>query len=255
VSSTKEETVTKVLLVGETWTTLETHVKGWDHFAAARFESGAEPLIGALTGDGGLKVEHLSAHDAVHELPFDVDGYVDIDVVILSDIGADTLLLHPDVWGGQRRANRLAVLADWVRQGGGLAMAGGYLSFQGIQGRGRYRGTPIEDVLPAVMSPYDDRVEAPEGAEPQRTGHDHPIVDGVEDHWPHVLGYNRFQVPEGATVLAEVGPDPMLAVREVGAGRTMAWASDIGPHWCPDTFISWDGYARLWRQAIDWLAG
>jgi uncharacterized membrane protein len=247
--------MTKVLLVGETWTTLETHVKGWDHFAAARFESGADPLIDALSEDGRLEVEHLSAHDAVHQLPFDIKGYADIDVVILSDIGADSLLLHPDVWNGQRRPNRLAVLAEWVKQGGGLAMAGGYLSFQGIQGRGRYRGTPVEDVLPAVLSPYDDRVETPEGVEPRRTQGEHPIVDGIEQHWPHVLGYNRFQASEGAIVLAEVAADPMLAVREVAAGRTMAWASDIGPHWCPDTFISWEGYAQLWRQAAIWLAG
>jgi uncharacterized membrane protein len=247
--------MTNVLLVGETWTTLETHVKGWDHFAAARFESGAEPLMRALTPDDAVAVQHLSAHDAVHELPFDVAGYGDVDVVILSDIGADTLLLHPDVWGGQRRPNRLAVLAEWVRQGGGLAMAGGYLSFQGIQGRGRYRSTAIEHVLPAVMSPYDDRVETPEGVEPRRTATAHPVVDGLEEQWPHVLGYNRFGVPAEATVLAEVGPDPMLAVREAGLGRTLAWASDIGPHWCPDTFITWEGYARLWRQAVTWLAG
>ncbi len=245
--------MTKVLLVGETWTTLETHVKGWDQFAAARFESGAGPLLDALRG-GDIEVEHLPAHEAVTDLPFTVDGLDGVDVVILSDIGADTLLLHPDVWAGERRPNRLSVLAQWVEAGGGLAMAGGYLSFQGIRASGRYHGTAIERVLPVTLVPHDDRVEVPEGVEPERTAVDHPVVDGVDDRWPYLLGYNRLTVRNDATLLATAAADPMLAVRKVGAGRTLAWASDIGPHWCPDGFVAWPGYARLWQQAVRWLA-
>ena len=30
--------------------------------------------------------------------------------------------------------------------------------------------------------------------------------------------------------------------------------SDIGPHWCPEKFATWSGYARLWVQAVQWLA-
>ena len=44
-------------------------------------------------------------------------------------------------------------------------------------------------------------------------------------------------------------------VQTVGQGRTLAWASDIGPHWCPEPFATWEGYARLWSQAVAWLAG
>jgi uncharacterized membrane protein len=27
------------------------------------------------------------------------------------------------------------------------------------------------------------------------------------------------------------------------------------PHWCPEPFVSWPGYAALWSQAVAWLAG
>ena len=42
---------------------------------------------------------------------------------------------------------------------------------------------------------------------------------------------------------------------QIDRGRTLAWMSDIGPHWCPEPFATWEGYARLWCQAIDWVAG
>lgn len=38
-----------------------------------------------------------------------------------------------------------------------------------------------------------------------------------------------------------------------GAGRTLAWTSDIGPHWVPTVFAEWPGCARLWRQSLAWL--
>ena len=55
-------------------------------------------------------------------------------------------------------------LADWVRAGGGLMMAGGYLSFQGFQARANFARSPLADVLPVTMFDCDDRVESPQGA-------------------------------------------------------------------------------------------
>ena len=55
--------------------------------------------------------------------------------------------------------NRLELVKEYVIEGGGLVMAGGYLSFQGIYGTARYHRSPIEDVLPVSMQPTDDRVE------------------------------------------------------------------------------------------------
>ena len=44
-------------------------------------------------------------------------------------------------------------------------MVGGYLSFQGINGAARFRGTSIEEILPVNILPYDDRIEIPQGFE------------------------------------------------------------------------------------------
>jgi uncharacterized membrane protein len=177
------------------------------------------------------------------------------DVILLSDIGANTLLLHPDTWlRGKSTPNRLRLLQEWVAQGGGLAMCGGYYSFAGIYGGAKYYRTPIEEVLPVSIYTFDDRIEAPEGAQPAVVKPDHPIVQGLPASWPLLLGYNDLVMKTEADLLATVGDHPLLAVRQFGQGRTLAWASDIGPHWCPEPFATWEGYARLWVQAVEWLA-
>jgi uncharacterized membrane protein len=40
-----------------------------------------------------------------------------------------------------------------------------------------------------------------------------------------------------------------------GAGRSIAWTSDVGPHWLPESFAQWPGYTTLWRNALAWVAG
>ena len=83
----------------------------------------------------------------------------------------------------------------------------------------------------------------------------HPILSGFSGEWLALLGFNELVPKADAEVLAKAGEHPLLAVQTVGKGRTLAWASDIGPHWCPQPFLQWEGYGRLWRQAITWLAG
>jgi len=45
----------------------------------------------------------------------------------------------------------------------------------------------------------------------------------------------------------------LLAAWDYGKGRSMVWASDIGPHWCTLEFAEWDGYTSLWANAAHWL--
>jgi uncharacterized membrane protein len=247
--------MTRVLVAGESWVSESTHYKGFDSFQSVVFETGVGPLRDALTGQG-VDVTHMPAHEVPEQFPASVDAFGAYDVVILSDIGADSILLHPDTWlRGKRTVNRLKVLAEWVHAGGGLLMAGGYMSFQGFEGKAMYRRTPIDEILPSIIDPWDDRVETPEGAEPSVVDAGHPVLDGIGGPWPTLLGYNRFGLKDDAQLLARVGEDPLLAVRMVGAGRTAVWASDIGPHWCPDEFVAWPGYGRLFGQLTRWLAG
>jgi uncharacterized membrane protein len=247
-----------VLLAGESWVSTGTHVKGFNHFTASDYQIGIGALTQALSGSE-IALTHLPGHLVPAEFPSTLEALSAYDVVVLSDIGADSLLLHPDTFvRGRRTPNRLRLIADWVEGGGGFLMVGGYYSFQGIYGAARYRGTPIEDILPVTMQPVDDRVEVPEGFTPMVAGgSDHPLLAGIGSDWPYLLGFNAVELKPGATVLLGTGPGgapPLLVIGEHGAGRTMAWTSDIGPHWLPEPFSAWPGYARLWRQALAWLA-
>ena len=93
--------------------------------------------------------------------------------------------------------NRLKLIRDYVRGGGGLAMIGGYYSFQGINGGARYRGTAVEDVLPVSILPYDDRVEVPEGCKAELVDPAHPITKGLGKNWPPLLGFNEVVLKQG----------------------------------------------------------
>lgn len=250
----------KVLLAGESWVSSATHYKGWDQFGSVTYHLGAEHLVRALA-DSPFELVYLPSHLAAAEFPQTLPELQRYAAVILSDIGSNTLLLHPDTWlMGKPTPNRLKLLREYVRAGGALAMMGGYYSFQGIHGAARYRGTPVEEVLPVSLLPYDDRVEVPEGFTPEVVGRDdHPILVGLGREWPLLLGYNEVRLKQGPDVelLVKVpdehGGHPLLVVGRYGAGRTLAWMSDIGPHWLPEAFARWPGYARLWRQALEWL--
>jgi uncharacterized membrane protein len=230
------------------------HLKGWDFFSSTTYEVGIAYLQAALAG-ARIALTHLPNHLAATEFPNTYDALSRYDVVILSDIGSNTLLLHPNTFNkGLKTPNRLVLLEEWVEKGGGLAMCGGYYSFGGIYGAARYHRTPVERVLPVNILPRDDRVEVPEGAIPEVTERNHPIVSGITEPWPYLLGFNELEVKADAELLVKIGDFPLLAVRRHGEGRTLAWASDIGPHWCPDGFATWGGYSRLWVQAVEWLA-
>jgi uncharacterized membrane protein len=249
----------RILLAGESWMSTATHAKGFDQFHSITFHLGAEPLVAALAGSD-IDIRYMPAHEAQTAFPQSLEALSDYGAVILSDIGANTLLLHPDTWiRSQRTPNRLRLIRDYVAAGGGLLMAGGYFSFQGINGGARYHGTPVEEVLPVEIMPYDDRVEVPEGFTPVIVDASHPIVAGFEASWPMLLGFNEVTAKPDAHVIATVSVDyggkPLLVAGAHGKGRTVAWTSDIGPHWLPPDFVEWDGYARLWRQMLGWLVG
>lgn len=248
---------TRVLLVGESWTTSETHYKGFDQFGSVRFHTGATPLLEAMK-DSDFQIDYMTAHDAAEGFPFAMEGLAPYDIIILSDIGANTFLLPPDVWLRSRTVpNRLRLLKEWVAQGGNLLMIGGYFSFQGIDGRARWRNTAVEDTLPVTCHPWDDRVEIPEGAQADILLPDHPVMAEMPAAWPPILGVNEVMVRDGATVVARLPEDqgghPLLVLGQHGHGRTAAWTSDVGPHWLSPEFCDWPGYGTLWKNLFGWL--
>ncbi|MCB1806415.1 MAG: cytoplasmic protein [Candidatus Competibacteraceae bacterium] len=249
----------RVLLAGESWATSATHVKGWDQFNSVTFHLGAEDFVKALR-DSPFEVDYMPAHEAAERFPLQLDELQRYAVVILSDIGSNTLLLHPDVWlRGKPVPNRLKLIRDYVLAGGSLIMMGGYYSFQGINGAARYRKTPVEQVLPVSILPYDDRIEIPEGFQAELVQPEHPILQGLGNEWPLLLGVNEVELKDepGVELLAKLpdseGGHPLLVTGQYGKGRSLVWTSDVGPHWLPQPFVDWTGYAQLWRQTLSWL--
>lgn len=245
----------KVLIAGESWTVHAIHQKGFDSFTTTEYAEGVGWLRAALES-GGWTVDYMPAHVAARNFPATADALAAYDCVMLSDIGANTLLLHPETFSKSRvLPNRLEAIRDYVLDGGGFVMVGGYLTFQGIDAKAQYAGSAVEVVLPVVLSRFDDRAERPQGVVPALTRPAHPIVAGVAGDWPALLGYNRTALRDGATLVATVGDDPLIAAQTFGKGRGVAFTSDCGPHWAPPPFVDWAGYAPLWNGIADWAAG
>jgi uncharacterized membrane protein len=248
----------RILLAGESWVSTANHIKGFDQFSSVTFHRGADGFIAALAGLP-FEIVHMPCHIAATEFPATVDALQEWDAVLLSDIGANTLLLHPDVWLHSRTfPNRLKALRDYVAAGGGVGMIGGYYSFQGINGGARYRGTALETALPVSIHPYDDRIEVPEGFSPVVSAPGHALLEGVAGAMPPLLGLNEVVAKAGATTLfaapASEGGHPLLVIGGHGAGRTLAWTTDIGPHWLPQAVLDWPGFRTLWSNLLGWLA-
>src|SRR5689334_9763481 len=146
----------RALIAGESWETLSFHQKGFDVFTTTFYYEGVGPLRAALEA-AGHAVEYMPSHIAATKFPTELPDLRAFDVVLLSDIGSNTLLLHPDTFERSRALpNRLTLLREYVAGGGGLIMVGGYMTFQGIDAKARYAGTAVEAALPVTLLPGDD---------------------------------------------------------------------------------------------------
>jgi len=243
----------RILLAGESWMTYGIHIKGFASYSTGAYEIGMQPLRDALVSMGHEFV-YIPNHEATETFPKTLDELKKYDVVIFSDLPADTLLLHNDTFVlGRKSPNRLKLIVEYVQAGGGFLMVGGYMSFSGYQAKAGYHFSPLTQVLPVGLHGIDDRIEAPEGVVPEMTRPEHPVLNGIPKSWPFFLGYNKLKPGDGEILMTCQG-DPFLAVRQLGEGRAAAFASDCSPHWAPTDFTTWEFYPRFWDQLVAWLA-
>ena len=244
-----------ILIAGESWQSTTIHTKGFDSFITSHYFEGVKWLQDALT-EGGHAVHFMQNHIAPTQVPFTLEELMKYDVVMLSDIGSNTLLLSQDTFLSSKPVpNRCDLLRDYVLAGGGLCMVGGYMTFTGIDAKGRWGSTAVQQVLPVDLLPTDDRCENPQGIVPVVTDASHPVMAGMPEVWPAMLGYNK-SLPNGQTgkVLMTIGGDPFVAVGEFGKGRSAVFSSDCSPHWAPPEFCNWEYYGVFWRNLAGWLA-
>ncbi|NLJ41916.1 MAG: cytoplasmic protein [Clostridiales bacterium] len=243
----------KILLAGESWVSYTVHTKGFDSFYTSTYGCGAGFIIDALT-EGGFDVTYLGSELTAEKFPFSKEDLQKYDVVILSDVGSNTLLLSKETFQDSKVVpNRCDILRDYVEDGGAFLMIGGYLSFTGIDGKARYGMTAVADILPVQMLETDDRIELPQGVSPQIVDGSHPVVEGIEGNWPLLLGYNKVIPKEDAITVATIGEDPLISLGEYGRGRSAVFTSDCSPHWGPKEFVEWKYYGTMWNNLMRWL--
>lgn len=244
-----------VLFVGESWVIQTTESKGVDSFTTYRYEECAHWVGDRLT-EAGIKFTHIPCHRVEFDFPETLEELQQYSVVMVSDIGANTFLLPTKTFvNGKRCVNKLELIREYVQNGGALCMIGGYLTYMGIEGKGCYKYTAMEELLPVTLLSGDDRAECPQGFSPEYVCPDHPVLRGIDEKMPYMLGYNRTILKPGSTLIARHREDPIIAVRDYGKGRTMAYTCDCSPHWASTELCQWKYYGRLWQNIVEWLAG
>nr|WP_296263341.1 glutamine amidotransferase [uncultured Merdimonas sp.] len=243
----------KVLLAGESWISYTRHIKGFDSFFTSTYEEGIQWIQKSIE-KAGYELCYISNTYAAEKFPRTLEELQEYDAVILSDIGSNTLLITNQCFtGGKQDANRCRLIKEYVEQGGGFCMIGGYMSFTGIDAKARYGQTEIADILPVKMLDIDDRVEAPQGIHPVVVA-DHAITKGLKDvNWPYLLGYNKTVMKPEGQLLATIEGDPLIAAAEYGKGRSAVFTSDCSPHWGSPAFVEWDKYDDIWGNMLNWL--
>lgn len=243
----------KILLAGESWISYSRHIKGFDSFFTSTYEEGIEWIKKSIE-KAGYEFCYISNTYAAEKFPRTLEELNEYAAVILSDIGSNTLLITNQCFTkGMQDSNRCELIKEYVEQGGGFCMIGGYMSFTGIEAKARYGQTEIADILPVKMLDVDDRVEAPQGIHPVVVAN-HEVTEGLDQEpWPYLLGYNKtIMKPEGQ-LLAKIGDDPLIAVGEYGKGKSAVFTSDCSPHWGSPEFVSWDKYDTIWGNILNWL--
>jgi len=231
---------------------------------------GAARYLISVMKKSGIDYTHFPP-SRLHEVPHNLNELSKYDAVILSDAPANNL--------GKKR---MGLLKEYVKEGRSLGMMGGWESFTGSGGN--YRGTPIEEILPINCLESDDRVNDSNGFKIIKKI-EHPILQGLPwNDAPTVCGYNRV-IPKddaknllilkrikslGKDRVSEIRLDyeerPLLIVHDYGRGRTLAFTTDVAPHWAGG-MVDWgsrrleiDGcevgnnYIQFLNQMLRWLA-
>ncbi len=249
-----------VLYAGDTQVNMITSMKGIDTWSFSYYSDSARYLRNALNEHPDIVCDHIKGGDAIEKLPSTVEEMQKYDCIIVSDLGYNNIVFQPGNIEPVRipmGPDRVAALKQYVLGGGGFMMIGGWLSFSGLQGKGLYGGTLVEEIMPVNCEPrgVDDRIETTEGFDLHFDNIDHPIVKGLPwDEKYMFMGYNKVFMKEDAELIASYKGDPIIAARNVEKGRSIVFTSDVGPHWA-GSFLQWSAYAEFWQRMALWCSG
>lgn len=223
-----------------------------------------------VTGEHIFPVEHPT-----QGFPRTLAGLLEYDVVIHSDIRKES-------FSPEQMKNMARLVEEF---GGGFVMIGGNSAF----GKGGYHRTVLDRIIPVAMETENDSQALQFKLEVPRAAYSHPIMniggspEETEMIWttkfPRLYGFNRVDhAKPGAIVLGHnpsyqnaFGKGLVLAVQDIGKGRSMAFTSDTTRTWGRDFETLWGEpirpggvldeqncdsryYRQFWVNAIRWLA-
>lgn len=192
--------------------------------------------------------------------------------LLLSDyLGSfDLVIFHNFKFAPFLEKKYLENIRRYVQKGGAFMMIGGDLSFQG----GEYERTAVEDILPVrIQNKSKQFLQEEFRVQMDKRFVRHPILrlekneDLNEEAWtslPELSGLNIGLVPaKDAQVLIsyakEGNPEvsyPVLAIREIGEGRTLVLTTDSSWNW---NFLrvgkggSGRYYQKFWDNVTAWM--
>lgn len=205
----------------------------------------------------------------------------------LADLLKYDVIIHSDIKVQVFTPEQLQIMARFVEQyGGGFVMVGGNSAF----GRGGYQKTIIDRISPVAMQQFADstRMTFKMRVPPEILEHPVMAIGATREEtlkiWieklPQFRGLNRVDhAKPGAIVLGETpagaaagyGQRVVLAVQDIGRGRSMAFTSDITRTWGEEFETLWGErlnasrslneancdsryYRAFWINAVRWLA-
>ena len=218
-------------------------------------------LKNALESDGKHEVNSVASWDFYNMGP---GGYEKIleeyDVLIFSDFESKLFQLSPSFFDRKKFGRSILTFPDRVRltteavkNGKSMMFLGGWYSFTGEMGKGGWGRTGLKDILPVKCLDNEDLVESTEGFYPVITDKGKKVFKNlILEEIPPILGYNETQeIPEGDVLIRvkETG-HPLVAVRQYGKGKVLAYTSDPAPHWGLN-FVYWKHYNEFWINCLN----
>ena len=237
---------------------LREFLSSWPRVDLVSFYIMRTPYQSSVRGAAGLAL-----------IPFPTAGLFEqhlneFDIVVFQDF-------DPAEVGVERYLDEIA---EFVVHGGALVVTGGAKGF----GAGSLGKSPVADQLPVKLLPGGTptaRLEAIKPFRPRITpaGERHPLMRLEPDRqenaslWKSLgrldgiakvarMHPEGIKLAEHPSVRVDDGPAPLIAVREVDGGRTMAIATDSLWRWrftSPMGGGPADVYPDLWRRAVSWL--
>ena len=151
---------------------------------------------------------------------------------------------------------QLAVLTNYVAEGGAVIFLGGDKSF----GLGGYSGTPVAGLLPwQIEASEPELARGIFAVSIPATGQGQPIVAGLDAALTLSSANSPGALKPGATALLTANVSgrtvPVVAMQAFGRGRVLGVASNTQWEWARKSDALRNAYGLFWRQAVRNLTG